>query len=329
MPVPEMAAVADGTPTVLQVMSDIQGRLDHLESAFGLLGSLPGPAADHLLVVGDLVDNGTEEQYAELMPVLRRHEPVGGSTFLIGNHEFYNDLHDPDGNRASLSRFLRRTGGSRVYGSRTVGRAHLVWLGTVNGDRDAPVDVVLGEDQLSWLATTLADLSRRHPGEPVLVFAHQPLPETVSGTRSDRPDQAPAIYGSDYAEPERLRRLLASHGRVFFCTGHTHWRVDRDDWLVPVVVPGVGAFTAVNTGAIHSSFGPDGQGGERMTDPEDHSCLRVLLDAESIRFEAYDVRAGRCVNTFSQGRVLAGSAGDGGDVAGAESFGPPLGGEDT
>lgn len=265
-------------PIVLHVLSDVQGRIDHLEAAMRLLCTRGAP--DRVLLVGDVTDNGTPEQYDELLPAVAALTTVP-VIWLIGNHEFYND----SPSEASLARFLDRTGMAGVYGTEDIGAARLIWLGTIDGSRDSGHDVVFGPEQLEWFERLLATTPLH---VPVLVFTHQPLPDTVSGTGRDPAVAAWEIYADNHAEAEEFARLLAGHPRVVLLTGHSHWRVDRDDWLVRVETEDAG-FWALNTGALHSSFGPDGKGGEYMLSDEDHSCLRVSVDDLGVRIEAFDV----------------------------------------
>lgn len=259
------------------VISDIQGDLTDLDAALAAFAEL-GPA-DALLVAGDLTDHGRIDEYTQLMAHLRA-APYPRVLYAIGNHDFYNG----EPNDVSLARFTEFTGMPAIWSAHRVGGVPVLRIGTIDGSMASGHCVVLGDEQLDWLAATLTD-------EPTIVLTHHALPYTVSGTYDDPVDQAPTLYLADYAESDRLTAILAEHPSVVLLSGHTHWDLRRTDWIRR------GPFVAINTGAIQRGFGPDGHGGEVPYDLPHNQGLRLELDGRRLRVRALDFGAGAEINT--------------------------------
>ena len=264
------------------VLSDIQGDMADLESALAALAEFG--TADQLLVVGDLTWNGRVRQYRELMARLGDVPAL----YTIGNHDFYNGR----STRVSIDRFLEFTGMPGLYSAHDVGGVPILRLGTIDGSERTGHYVVLGDEQLDWLTSQLSALA----GQPAIVLSHHPLPHTVSGTYDDPVTQAPKMYGRDYAEADRVLEILGRHPGVVLLSGHSHWNLARDDWLARRVV-GAGSFTAANTGAVQTGFGPDGSGGERPYEGPFNQGLRVIVDGDVVRIHALDFVVGQVLHS--------------------------------
>ena len=275
------------TPVRFDVISDIQGDFDDLDAALAWFAQ--HGAADALLVVGDLTPNGREDDYRELFERLSR-SPHAPALFVVGNHEFYSGEADD----VAIARFLEHTGMPGIYSAHDVGGVTVVRIGTLDGSERSGHCVILGDEQLDWLAGTL---DAQPPGRPVLVLSHHALPRTVSGSYDDPATQAPTLYLADYAESDRLLDILGAHPDVLLLTGHTHWSLYRDDWFARRIVPGgdPAGFACVNTGAVQKGYGPDGNGGEAPLFPISNQGLSITVDGAVVRIEALDFRRGAAI----------------------------------
>ncbi|MBA8827496.1 hypothetical protein FHX42_004892 [Saccharopolyspora lacisalsi] len=269
-------------PITLDVLSDIQGSVDDFDTALGELSRL-GPV-DHMVINGDITNQGLESEYLNVRRTLDGH-PHPPVTYSIGNREFFN----PDGDPALIERFKKHTGMPGVYAGFDVDGVPVLHLGTTVGTYDSGHYVILGAEQLSWLERNLRDHAA---DEPVLVFSHHVLPDTVSGTFSNPVTSAPEEYRQDYMEAEQLMGLLSRHPNVVLFTSHTHWLLQRSDWIGRRSAPGGhrAGFCTVNTGAIGSSWQPDGQGSETRLTDKDTSALRVRVLGNRVRVESRDFR---------------------------------------
>ncbi|MEQ3552465.1 DUF4073 domain-containing protein [Pseudonocardia nematodicida] len=284
---PPVAGAAE-SGVVLDVISDVQGDLPDLEHA--LAGLHEAGPADALVVVGDLVQTGAVEEYEAFRDVLDGGPTPDRTLFAIGNHEYMT------GEPAEVltDRFLEYTGMPAPYSRTDVGDVPVIVLGSLT----APDDEVLarlGPEQLDWFDREL-DRAAAGPG-PVLVFAHHPLPDTVSNTGVARGNDRRAQYPPE--EQDRLLQILGEHPDAVLFTGHTHRDLRYDDWAVRREVPGghPDGFTAVNTGAVQTPwfFTPDGE--EVPGSPEEfNQGLRVRVAGDSVDIEAHDFRTGEIVN---------------------------------
>jgi len=158
------------------------------------------PRPDIVLLTGDLTENGTAAEYANLRRLLAGFElPLAA---IPGNHD----------RRAAFAEGLAGTG---------VAIGTLPWLNLVvegSGLRLIGLDTLAGdgepwgelcEGRLDWLAARLAEV----PDRPVLVFMHHPPFATGIGFM----DEIACLDGGAMAG------IVARHGRVLRVTcGHVH-----------------------------------------------------------------------------------------------------------
>ncbi|KAA0024072.1 metallophosphoesterase family protein [Antrihabitans cavernicola] len=276
-------------PVRFDVISDIQGDFHDLDAALAWFAERG--IGDALLVVGDLTPNGHADEYQALFDRLAA-SPHAPALFAVGNHDYYNH----ESNDVSIARFLEFTGMPAMYSAHEVGGVTVIRLGTLDGSERSGHCVILGDEQLAWLAETL---DAQPIGKPVLVMSHHALPRTVSGSYDDPITQAPKLYLADYAESDRLLDILGSHPDVMFLSGHTHWSLYRSDWFARRTVGGghVNGFACVNTGAVQRGFGPNGAGGEQPLELEENQGLSVVVDGSTIRIQALDFRRGKVIRT--------------------------------
>ncbi|MFC7306630.1 DUF4073 domain-containing protein [Streptomyces monticola] len=284
---PKVSAAAS-----LDVISDIQGDLADLGRALDNLAALGTSQA--LVIAGDLVAQGTVQQYEDLYATLADHSHPDRVLAALGNHEQYNS--DPFDTQ--VKRFLQYTGMPEVYSQTTAAGLPLLFIGTTAPAKNgtSPPFVTLGASQLSWLDSTL----KSHADKPyVLVFSHHVLPGTVSGTVGG---DAARFYDQDFVDETDLLTILGQHKNVVFFSGHTHWDLGRSDWAAKKIVEGgdPAGFTVVNTGFIQTMYGPDGSGGEEALSGAESQGLRVLVGTDGrLTVESRDFRRDKLIRTLT------------------------------
>jgi hypothetical protein len=112
---------------------------------------------------------------------------------------------DPDGGKAFLSRFGKKTQGAGWYSFDHRG-VHFVGLVNVADLKPGGMGN-LGAEQLRWLKADLAD---KHSSTPIVVFAHIPLWTVYADWGWGTDDSAEAL------------KLLARFGSVTVLNGHIH-----------------------------------------------------------------------------------------------------------
>jgi 3',5'-cyclic-AMP phosphodiesterase len=234
-----IAAQEAETPQLtFAVLSDLHVRKSDITSRKKMAAALEdlqqaAPRLDTLVFNGDL-GNGLRSDYETFRGVLEKH-PHPPVLLNIGNHEFYhawynryeswsaNNFPNGETEMSSVERFLRFSGEEKVYHDRWIGGYHFICLGTEryrqtewkNGE-----DAYLSQEQLDWLKLKLEEKNGIQSGgkNPIFVFLHQPLPNTVTGT-------ALTAENRGVIQHEALRKLFASHPEIILFSGHTHFEL--------------------------------------------------------------------------------------------------------
>jgi 3',5'-cyclic-AMP phosphodiesterase len=168
----------------------------------------PGTAG--IMHVGDLTDHGFPREYEEWHKIWSRHEgTLPAPLFTTGNHDVGLGVW-PD----RLDRFVEATEMPGAYHDHWVNGYHFIFLGT---EKNLELFCTLSEQQLEWLDRKLGE--KASPEQPVFVFLHQPLMNTVSGSY-----EAQEWYG--VTEDQELRAVLSKYPQAILFTGHTHWELE-------------------------------------------------------------------------------------------------------
>jgi Icc protein len=161
------------------------------------------PQPDVVLVTGDLVNEGTAQEYALARPIL---DQLAMPYFVIpGNHDRGEALLEAFADHP----YLPGAGSLGVQYAVDDWPVRLVGLDT---SLDGEPFGGLSDERLAWLDQTLAT----EPDQPTLIFMHHPPIRTGIGWID-----AAGLYGS-----ARLREILARHPQVerLVC-GHAHRQV--------------------------------------------------------------------------------------------------------
>lgn len=170
------------------------------------------PDSRAIVTIGDNTDNGLEAQWKRLNEI-RASVLTDGTPamyFAMGNHDRdYNGTYE-----AQVALFRNYTGMPGVYYTFEIEGNSFIVLGSERKGGFA----YLSDTQLSWLRTQLEKAS---PDEPVFVFLHEPLKNTVSGSLAYLNPTIQDWYGVE--QDEELRGILDAYPNVLLFTGHTHW----------------------------------------------------------------------------------------------------------
>ena len=163
---------------------------------------------DALVLLGDNVMDGMEQQYALFYGALAACSTAKNNLVAMGNHDVWGYGSYTTGRDRFISYYNDFSGGSidRVYYHKVINGYYFIVLGT---ESDMGTTAHLTDAQISWLDGLLAEATAE--GKPAFVFQHFPL-ERVHGV-------------------ERLRNVLNAYPNVFHFSGHMH-RALRGESLV-------------------------------------------------------------------------------------------------
>lgn len=182
------------------------------------------PDAVGIMVVGDAVEAADEEFYRQISQIRERIEGappiycgIGDRSFMEkGSYEYNAAKH-----AQNLQLFLQYAGhpmGTKLdkpYYSYMLGDALMVFIGA---DSYQNGNAVYSEAQLTWLDGVLRGADAY---EPVFVFMHEPLPNTVSGSLSAQG------YGNVH-NPDDVKKVLNQYKNVYIFNGHTQWSLEAE-----------------------------------------------------------------------------------------------------
>lgn len=177
-------------------------------------------SSDGIFIVGDITNSGLASEWRKAEEIM---DSVGGMAkafYAIGNHDLY-EIGTPYSQK--IQDFLTYSGQDRVYYEVVTGGYHHLILGSQEQQTDTAsptgntgVDAILHDDQLLWLDARLEAITEETPGEPVFVYCHQSMYDTIAGS----------LKGQEWngVRPESaLREILAKYPQVILFNGHSHW----------------------------------------------------------------------------------------------------------
>lgn len=190
----------------------------HFQNLLGDIARIDGGAMS-LIINGDMTNRGRDGDFSSFQTLCDNATGVPPIVLSMGNHEYYSGTYEyitnkfyelakyPDGSLVNKMNFDYWQGGY-----------HFVFLGTDATPQNL-THAVLTEETLQWFEETLDE--SKDTGKPTFVFLHQPMYDTVAGSRP----------GEDYSGVEaqteaRLRGILAKHPEVMMFNGHTHWTMN-------------------------------------------------------------------------------------------------------
>ena len=279
---------AETPNTVIDVISDTQDDPEDFKLAVRRLNAMPEKASA-LVINGDLVDNGSQEQWDKFLAA-RKEVPhdSGVELWTIGNHEMYGK----ETSEVHMQRFLTYSGQEKPWNEVVVDGTPLISINTehysdVDRDGKEPFQRISAE-QLQWLDERLAHWGKQ--GLTALVFTHPLLPGTVSMSHS-------AWYQNDFEDEQAISDVLSKYNDIVAFTSHSHSSLKQNNWWgtrrYDGTPQGAIGFPVVNTGAILNEYLPDGDHDEEIVDDKAATGLRVKVYDDRIRVEAWDFKDGR------------------------------------
>ncbi|HWI51164.1 MAG TPA: metallophosphoesterase [Symbiobacteriaceae bacterium] len=224
---------------------------------------LKGMEPDLWVTNGDIADHGVSEELEAYKRIMSKVAPPDRMLMTTGNHEFY-DMETTDD--VSIGRWKQAFGVERPYTSRVFAGVHFVLLADEQW-KTAPFNqdwCWITSEQLVWFEQVLAE----HRDKTTIVFMHQPLNETVTGSQGAR-----AFGGTNMADP--LYEILARNPQVkIWFSGHTHRRLDVAGQVVEK-----NGITFMGLGSTIYLLGPKPGGGTgRDTEASQSRLLEIYPD---------------------------------------------------
>ena len=278
---------AEKPNAVIDVISDTQDDPEDFKLAVRRLNAMPEKASA-LVINGDLVDNGSQEQWDKFLAA-RKEVPhdSGVELWTIGNHEMYGN----ESSEVHMQRFLKYSGQEKPWNEVVVDGTPLISINTeyysdVDRGGKEPFQRISAE-QLQWLDQRLAHWDKQ--GVTALVFTHPLLPGTVSMSHS-------AWYQNDFEDEQAISDVLSKYNDIVAFTSHSHSSLKQNNWWgtrrYDGTPQGAIGFPVVNTGAILNEYLPDGDHDEEVVDDKAATGLRVKVYDDRIRVEAWDFKDG-------------------------------------
>ncbi|PRR80375.1 metallophosphoesterase family protein [Clostridium vincentii] len=276
------ATITSNNDLAFAVLGDIHQNADHLQQTINDLYTI-NPGMDALVLNGDSVDQGIDEQYDLVKKTISKNKDLLPSTVIknIGNHEFFNydaGRNSPEQVQTYINKYLEFSGEEKVYHDTWVNDYHFISLGSEDGNSDTAdtTTAYVSENQLNWLKEKLAENYQK--GKPIFVFLHQPLDY---GER--------AWVG--VKESEQIREILSQYPEVILFSSHTH----RD--LVESSVILDQPFTIANTGAIdHTKIWDTNDGNGVRTEPNIKG-LYIEVNGNTVVIKGRDIKENQWIFT--------------------------------
>ncbi|VYU45845.1 metallophosphoesterase [Clostridium tertium] len=224
------------------VLGDVHENIDHFQETINDLYTI-NPVMDALILNGDVVDQGLDEEYRSVEKALEKNEDLLPKTIIknIGNHEFFDykiETNSKEQVQGFINKYLEFAGEKKVYHDKWVNNYHFISLGSEDGNSETmnSVTAFISTEQLEWFKEKLAE--KYEKGKPIFVFLHQHL---------DYPNSS----WVGVQQSEELKEILSQYPEVVLFSSHTHRDLTEDSVVLNK------PFTIVNTGAVHYTIIPD------------------------------------------------------------------------
>lgn len=219
--------------------------------------ALHAQGSSGIMHIGDITDHGFPEEYEEVQRILQLHQAaLPEIRYTLGNHDVGLGHWE-----SRLAMYTSRMGMPGPYHDHWIGGYHFIFLGTEEG---LPTFCNLSVEQLRWLDRKLGERaaadrelgwqvanppelagqtvvehgSGKRPvssqafdynaaqEQPVFLFLHQPLKDTVAGSLESQ-----EWYG--VTQDKELRAILSKYPQTLLFTGHTHWELEVGNTMYP------------------------------------------------------------------------------------------------
>lgn len=228
------------------------------------------PNSNALVSNGDSVDQADWTNYTTLRDVyFKQKSGLPPVYFNLGNHELFDTVNPSnyfktDFNTKFYNRFLyfsrdihhNLTGTTLASDNRSVpyyeekvNNYHFIFLASESMNYKDKMDI--SSTQLQWLDNKLWHIANDEPHQPVFVFGHGALLNTVAGSYSSQKWNGV----SDNAD-SKLRFVLNKYPNVIYISAHSHWQLTSKNTMFEDKATygnGVGA-TFINNGGLSNLY---------------------------------------------------------------------------
>ncbi|WP_066890048.1 metallophosphoesterase [Clostridium nigeriense] len=258
------------------VFGDVHENIDHFQESIDDFYKI-NPNMDALILNGDVVDQGIDEQYDSVKETLDKNKNLLPKTIIknIGNHEFFDyniEVNSKEQVQSFINNYLEFSGEEKVYHDKWIKGYHFISLGSEDGNSETmnSVTAFLSEEQLEWFKEKISE--KYEKGKPIFVFLHQHL-------------EYPNSNWVGIEQAKELREILSDYPEVILFSSHTHR--DISDNSISLNEP----FTIVNTGAIHYTLviDPDKEKGVRREDDYING-IYVEANGNTVTIKARDIK---------------------------------------
>lgn len=257
------------------VFGDIHDNVSSFQQAINDLYRI-NPGTHALILNGDTVDQGIEEQYSDIKNILEINREILPEIIIknIGNHEFFDykiGKNSKEQVQTFINRYLDFSQEEKVYHDKWVNGYHLISLGSEDGNSNT-IDAVrafISEEQQSWLKEKLAE--KYEKGKPIFVFLHQHLNSGNSGW-----------VGVE--QSKQVRDILSKYPEVILFTSHTHKELDENTVLLNE------PFSMVHTGAIDYTIIPDSSAENGRRRESYIKGIYIEVKGNDVRIKARDFK---------------------------------------
>ena len=258
------------------VFGDVHENINHFQAAIDDFYKI-NPNMDALILNGDVVDQGIDEQYDSVQKTLEKNKDLLPKIIIknIGNHEFFDydiEKNSKEQVQGFINKYLEFSGEEKVYHDKWIKGYHFISLGSEDGNSETinSITAFLSEEQLEWFKEKLDE--KYEKGKPIFVFLHQQL-------------EYPNSRWIGVEQEEELREILSEYPEIILFSFHTHR--DISDNSISLDQP----FTIVNTGAIHYTLVIDSSKENGLRREDDYiSGIYVEAEGNIVRIKARDVK---------------------------------------
>ncbi|MDT8715771.1 chitobiase/beta-hexosaminidase C-terminal domain-containing protein [Clostridium sp. 19966] len=176
------------------------------------------PNSSRLIINGDVVDSGLAANWDAFSTIVNsnKHPKID---MALGNHDTWQENSWIDQNEYDISKqnFIKYSGEPNVYYDYWLNDYHYIFLGSEKSDGNS---AYFSDTQLKWFQQTIAQDVKNN--KPIFVFIHQPLYDTVAGSKPGQMDK-------NLDQDKEVRDILAKYPQAILFTGHTHWEFGSKD----------------------------------------------------------------------------------------------------
>lgn len=258
------------------VFGDVHENIDHFQESIDDFYKI-NPNMDALILNGDVVDQGIDEQYDSVKETLDKNKNLLPKTIIknIGNHEFFDyniEVNSKEQVQSFINNYLEFSGEEKVYHDKWIKGYHFISLGSEDGNSETmnSVTAFLSEEQLEWFKEKISE--KYEKGKPIFVFLHQHL-------------EYPNSNWVGIEQAKELREILSDYPEVILFSSHTHRDISENS--ISLNEP----FTIVNTGAVHYTLviDPDKEKGVRREDDYING-IYVEANGNTVTIKARDIK---------------------------------------